>query len=1535
MANLKLAGESGALDTAASIAEFKAQIAVLNDLMRQVAGSAAVSAGATAQADPLSAPFTLYVNPYTGSDRFVGGAYNSYEVTGTDEEVIASKLKRLELQRLECGYTPQRPFKTINRAVIEAAIITSKDWYTYTDPRAHVDCVSIILAPGVHTLYNDPGSSSTSLTSWGDSKDPTTAELIEFNPATVGGVLLPRGCSLCGPDLRKTTIRPSWVPSAADEASDYSNRRGMLKVTGTGYFFGFTFMDKVGLAASHHLLDPFQFGSEAELDDFYAKVYSAVGTGADLSAALTVTRGTEHEIVGPIVAGDAPTSAWDTTASASPYVFNCSVRSDYGMCGIFADGSRVGGLKSLVTANFTGVSLQKDMSCWEVYSGGNWVTPTYEQYITAQPDDVRMKPARRSRHITAINDAFIQEVSVFAIGHGIHHFTDLGGEITITNSNSSFGGCAAISKGYKSYPFPQDENWTVSKVRVPLNISEKTGNKRRIYLGTINSITSSVITLDAGLATTADSAAVPAILYSDGYSLPAGTKIWVENPRGDDWRTTLDTAAWDAGTPDEINVTGALQQSGTDAAPDIDPDTGDSVAVGKRVYIRRLVDTRTPGERRVSLRLNNTASARIPERNFVLQTDPNRAGGAVARELTSTGDEIFTTSAAGVGPAPESGVARTADVLLRRAAPSVSYANGTFYRGGTTVKHSNKHYQALSDHTTATASPDPSLWSEIFVHMESAYNAEDPAQAEYPVLILDTDTSDDADSTTLGINFSTVWTSAGAVRNQYRSASDYLGVHAFLVALGFTATAAHNALVPQAEASRDRDPASAADFPVAPTGGAASGLGNWAVEFRRPSILRLYGHAWEWAGYLNYSKAVPAAQQTLSAQNKFTYYFTSSTGGRVVPQGSNEDGFNVSPRGLEDVETGATLTVTDIGTADLDSIQQTDFPNGLTASELTVDNLIVTGTATLPAVGASTTAQGGVGLADIAEIRSTASLSGTTDTQLNAAIDADSAVVTKKALEYWRTYNRLVSARTGTQYVYVDPVNGRTATTEQLLADPPTSGISGKPVKTLVAAAAYANSAYSPTETVEFRLAPGLYVESGEAVFKMIALIRAWDYSTQSYLNTTTSAGSTPFTGANHYDSSKQPTFLTQLIATTLYSGTGQTALLIEPRPLRLVFEQEGRVTGVAWWGVQQTLYASAVPDSFFLSYGGNIAANRSVGTNWRALAIGSFSNAFNYYLRAHAVDATNIEGTAGQVYGIRAAEFMRFYKEAYINNVSLGAIAPADVSLQSIASNTNGAAIRLADGYTSYCAGLALMGNVRIDNSLNTGSYSSVRLRVGSQGAGSYSGATYELTGFSPHLFSGENSARIGVVFGTAEGATGTVGTYTRNYNNIWSNVRLFNTAATPAIATSTASAAGSSAYWRDLGPAFSSVFDYISEYSVGAALRNWTQSWVSPTGSSGFEGVFGNYNTAASVAANLRTTGLAIGNAVGTSIIFFGVDTSTTIFRVAGAGTTPTIDTGVTAPGGLGNYANFDALNVRVRTLNVGIDVTDARSSREKVVF
>ncbi len=555
MTKIVRSGQTGSFDNLnSSQGTVRDQVAAITDAIRQLSGNPEIGPGNTIN-DPLSAPYVLYVNPYIGSDKFVSGSYST----------SGSATERIELQRLECGYSPVRPFKTINRAIIEVGIITAKSYYE--NPLTNTDLVSIILSPGVSSALN--GTGTTSVSEWADGKDPTDAELQAFNPSATGGILLPRGATLCNIDLRKTIVRPMTVPAAADELSDASNRRAIFKVTGAGYYFGLTFMDKVGSTSSHHLLDCFQFASKTELDDFYAKIVQAFGgpnnTG-NLDNALAVTRTAEYEIVGPRPASGAQTITTDTTLSASPYIFNCSIRSNYGLCGIFADGARPSGFRSMVTAQFTGVSLQRDLSCWQKYAQnqpqqwGNYFTD-YEDFINSDPDDVRMNPVRRSFHIRCINDAIIQEVSVFAIGQGIHHWVQSGGEITITNSNSNFGGCAALAEGYKNVAFVSDSNWNVGSIRVATNLTEKRNNVRKIYLGVIDDSVANdatVIKLSVPISESVTVPGVPASLARDGYSLKSNSYIWVENARGLDYRARLTSTAWNPAQPDVINVTAAF-----------------------------------------------------------------------------------------------------------------------------------------------------------------------------------------------------------------------------------------------------------------------------------------------------------------------------------------------------------------------------------------------------------------------------------------------------------------------------------------------------------------------------------------------------------------------------------------------------------------------------------------------------------------------------------------------------------------------------------------------------------------------------------------------------------------------------------------------------------------------------------------------------------------------------------------------------------------------------------------------------------------
>ncbi|MFN9912294.1 MAG: hypothetical protein ACK53L_06905, partial [Pirellulaceae bacterium] len=175
---------------------------------------------------------------------------------------------------------------------------------------------------------------------------------------------------------------------------------------------------------------------------------------------------------------------------------------------------------------------------------------------------------------------------------------------------------------------------------------------------------------------------------------------------------------------------------------------------------------------------------------------------------------------------------------------------------------------------------------------------------------------------------------------QYRAGTDYRSLHLFLVALGFSSGQAHTILTPRAEAARELNPASSGDMGGYVPSGAANAIGNWPVEFRRPSFMQLLTHNWAWSGFLNYSKSLPQYQRQLSPQNRFTYYFTNANGGRVYPTGFNEEGYQISPRGVEDLATGQTLSVEQIGASD------TTLPEPQTSFESLSANNFTAGTIT-------------------------------------------------------------------------------------------------------------------------------------------------------------------------------------------------------------------------------------------------------------------------------------------------------------------------------------------------------------------------------------------------------------------------------------------------------------------------------------------------------------------------------------------------------------------------------------------------------------
>jgi len=329
------------------------------------------------------------------------------------------------------------------------------------------------------------------------------------NPQT-GGLIVPRGISIDGTDLRKVRIRPMYVPELTPVQNDPQDKRtAIFKVTGGTYVSLLTFTDNPQYARSHNTVTSVTFASQEEINgsgsesSYYSRLNSLFrdidGWGSEgleaipAETAIVATipqdktnraQDIEENQTGLLVDGgdsraNAPvaypgaTRIRDTdgsilplpdinsTRSSSPYVFNCSVRSIFGLNGLWAEGSRVSGFKSMVTANFTQVSLQTDPNCFQPTTYFQ-DPPTNKELGGGKQYKICTTDEFKYRHfgMRGSNDSTIQIVSVFVIGNSDHFVSESGADLSITNSCSDFGDISLRGIGYKARSFSQDEATT-------------------------------------------------------------------------------------------------------------------------------------------------------------------------------------------------------------------------------------------------------------------------------------------------------------------------------------------------------------------------------------------------------------------------------------------------------------------------------------------------------------------------------------------------------------------------------------------------------------------------------------------------------------------------------------------------------------------------------------------------------------------------------------------------------------------------------------------------------------------------------------------------------------------------------------------------------------------------------------------------------------------------------------------------------------------------------------------------------------------
>jgi len=147
------------------------------------------------------------------------------------------------------GNSSLRPFKTLQRAFLEVARFS----YRVGLSNDEFDAFTVYLFPSDYIIDNRPGTSTyndivpfDANTNF-DINSPSNV-LYKFNSQD-GGVIVPRGCSIVGTDLRRTKITPKYVPYPTTSSAlgitslNEPPTAAIFRVTGGCYFWQMSFFD--------------------------------------------------------------------------------------------------------------------------------------------------------------------------------------------------------------------------------------------------------------------------------------------------------------------------------------------------------------------------------------------------------------------------------------------------------------------------------------------------------------------------------------------------------------------------------------------------------------------------------------------------------------------------------------------------------------------------------------------------------------------------------------------------------------------------------------------------------------------------------------------------------------------------------------------------------------------------------------------------------------------------------------------------------------------------------------------------------------------------------------------------------------------------------------------------------------------------------------------------------------------------------------------------------------------------------------------
>ena len=282
------------------------------------------------------------------------------------------------------GNSLTRPFKTIQRALIES----SRFSYQKGMDNDRFGKTTIVVYPGEHLVDNRPGwipdgasnyrlrngTVSNDLPAFDSTSnfDLSSAdnELYKLN-SIYGGVIIPRGTSLVGMDLRKTKIRPKYVPNPTN---DNIERSAIFRVTGGCYFWQFSVFDanpngtcitdyttnEVIPNFSHHKLTVFEYADGVNAVSISDEFQTYSTTRTDLDMYYEKVGLVYGQSSGRAIEPDYPSSGLDIQPKIDEYRIVGSTGESVGISSIYAGDSGTATTKITVTTTSAVDGLQVD-----------------------------------------------------------------------------------------------------------------------------------------------------------------------------------------------------------------------------------------------------------------------------------------------------------------------------------------------------------------------------------------------------------------------------------------------------------------------------------------------------------------------------------------------------------------------------------------------------------------------------------------------------------------------------------------------------------------------------------------------------------------------------------------------------------------------------------------------------------------------------------------------------------------------------------------------------------------------------------------------------------------------------------------------------------------------------------------------------------------------------------------------------------------------------------------------------------------------